>query len=141
MLRDLQAHELTINDRTRPPETMGAWYIGRLKQANAEGRGRILVAASGGVILGYASLLTAVSAEDERDEIPYSYAYVDDLGVLASRRSEGVGSALLDACEALARDAGQQWIRLGVLAGNERARAFYSRQGYGEVLITVEKKL
>lgn len=141
MLRDLQAHELTIYDRTRPPETMGAWYIDRLKQATAEGRGRILVAEREGLIVGYAAILSCVSAQDERDEIPHTYAHVDDLGVLASCRSQGVGAALLAACEANARQAGQRWIRLGVLAANERARSFYARQGYGDVLITVEKKL
>ncbi|MCA3560587.1 MAG: GNAT family N-acetyltransferase [Aestuariivirga sp.] len=141
MLRDLQAHEFRIYDRTRPPETMGPWYIDRLKQTTGEGRGHILVAEGDTGILGYASMLTRVSAEDERDEIPYTYAYVDDLGVLASARSRGVGAALLDACEAIAREAEQRWIRLGVLAGNERARSFYARQGYGEVLLTLEKRL
>ena len=52
-----------------------------------------------------------------------------------------VGAALLDACEDLARAAGQRWLRLGVLAANERARAFYARQGYGEILLTLEKRL
>ena len=41
----------------------------------------------------------------------------------------------------IAREAGQRWIRLGVLAGNERARSFYLREGYGEILLTLEKKL
>lgn len=141
MLRDLQAHELRIYDRTRPPDTMGPWYIARLKEATGQGRGRILVAERAGRVVGYAAMLTAISAEDERDEIPYSYAHVDDLGVLASARSEGVGAALLEACEAIAREAGQRWIRLGVLAANERARGFYARQGYGEILLTLEKKL
>ncbi|MCA3555126.1 GNAT family N-acetyltransferase [Aestuariivirga sp.] len=141
VLRDLQAHELQIYDRARPPETMGNWYIDLLKQAAADGRGRILVAEGEDGVLGYAAMLTRVSAEHERDEIPYTYAYVDDLGVRAAARSRGVGAALLDACETIAREAGQGWIRLGVLAGNQRARSFYGRQGYGEMLLTLEKKL
>lgn len=120
---------------------MGPWYIGRLQQTNASGLGRILVAEQEGTIQGYASMLTRVSAEDEPDEIPYTYAYVNDLGVLASARSRGVGAALLEACEAIAREGGQRWIRLGVLAANERARSFYARQGYGEILLTLEKRL
>lgn len=141
MLRDLQRHELQIYDRTRPPETVGLPYIEALKKECAEGRGRILVAETGGVIIGYAGLLTSVSMEDERDELPYTHAYVSELGVLASSRSQGVGAALLGACEALARDAGQRWIRLGVLAANDRARAFYARAGYGALLLTLEKKI
>jgi ribosomal protein S18 acetylase RimI-like enzyme len=120
---------------------MGLWYIDRLKQAIGEGRGRIIVGEGESRILGYALLLTCVSAEDERDEIPYTYAFVDELGVLASCRSMGVGAALLDACETIAREAGQGWLRLGVLAANERARGFYERQGYGEIRLTLEKKL
>jgi ribosomal protein S18 acetylase RimI-like enzyme len=141
VLRDLQSHEYQINDRSRPPEAMGLWYVERLKQETGEGRGRILVADGADGLVGYASLITRVSTEDEKDEIPYTYAHVDDLGVLASSRSKGVGSALLDACEAVARAAGQSWLRLGVLAANERARAFYARQGYGEIHLTLEKKL
>ena len=79
MLRDLQSHEFQIYDRSRPPETMGLWYIDRLKQETADGRGHILVAEGAtGVILGYASLTTRVSAEDEKDEVPYTYAHVGD---------------------------------------------------------------
>ena len=120
---------------------MGLWYIDLIKKATDEGRGRILVAVQGDAILGYASLLTRVSAEHERDEIAYTHAYVDDLGVLASCQGQGIGAALLAACEAVARAAGQRWIRLGVLAANESARGFYARQGYGEVLLTLEKPL
>ena len=103
--------------------------------------GEGVVAEGEGAILGYASVRTSLSSEDEKDEIPYTYAHVDDLAVLASARSKGVGAALLDACEDLARAAGQRWLRLGVLAANERARAFYARQGYGEILLTLEKRL
>ena len=141
MLHDLQAHEYAIYDRSRPPDAMGPWYIDGLKQAAAGGKGRILVAEGDGGVLGYAAMITSVSAEHDRDEIAYTYAHVDDLGVLASARSLGVGAALLEACEAIARAAGQRWIRLGVLAANERARSFYGRQGYGEIMLTLEKKL
>lgn len=140
MLRDLQRHENLIYDRSRPPEDMGAWYIDDLRRQMAEGRGLILVAEMGGAILGYAALSTCIACED-KDELPYTYAHVSDLAVLATSRSQGVGAALLDACEEMARAAGQRWIRLGVLAGNERARAFYARQGFGEHLLTLEKKL
>ena len=141
VLHDLQAHEYRMHDRSRPPEEMGPWYIEALKQETGEGRGRILVAEGNGTILGYASLRTCLSSEGEKDEIPYTYSHVDDLAVLASARSKGVGAALLDTCEALARAAGQGWLRLGVLAANERARAFYARQGYGALSLTLEKKL
>jgi len=141
VVRDLHSNERQIYDRTRPAETMGVWYIDRMKQEIAESRGRILVAEGPDGIVGYASLLTFMSSENEKDEIDFSYSYVDDLAVLVQCRNQGIGSALLDACEALARAAGQQWLRLSVLAGNARARAFYRRHGLDEHLVTLEKKL
>lgn len=141
MLRDLQAHELAIHDRTRRPEDVGLPYIEALKQDIRGGNGHLLVAEEGGAILGYASLILSVSMENERDEVPYTHAYVGDLAVLADQRGGGIGSALLAACEDLSRNAGQRWIRLGVLAANGRARAFYAREGYGEHLVTLEKPL
>ncbi|WP_395687248.1 GNAT family N-acetyltransferase [Aestuariivirga sp.] len=141
MLRDLHRHENQIYDRSRPADTMGASYIDHLKQETAKAQGRILVAEGPAGIVGYASFHAVVSSEDEQDEIPYSHSYVGDLGVLASCRSQGIGGALLEACEALARQAGQRWLRLSVLAGNDRARAFYQRHGLQEHLITLEKRL
>lgn len=120
---------------------MGQPYIASLEADAAGGRGSIIVAEADGEIIGYAALLNSVSAEDERDEIPYTYGFVSDLAVLAGQRGEGIGSALLAVCEARARAAGQRWLRLGVLAANYRARAFYARAGYGEFLVTLEKKL
>jgi ribosomal protein S18 acetylase RimI-like enzyme len=141
VLRDLHRHENQIYDRSRPADTMGEWYIDHLKQETGKSQGRILVAEGPDGILGYASFHAVVSSEDDKDEIPHSYSYVGDLGVLASCRSQGIGGTLLDACEALARQAGQRWLRLSVLAANERARAFYRRHGLQEHLITLEKRL
>lgn len=141
VLRDLHRHENQIYDRSRPADTMGGWYIDYLRQETAKTQGRILVAEGPDGIVGYASFHAVVTTEDDKDEIPHSYSYVGDLGVLASCRSMGIGGALLDACEALAREAGQHWLRLSVLAGNDRARAFYQRHGLKEHLITLEKPL
>jgi ribosomal protein S18 acetylase RimI-like enzyme len=141
VLRDLHRHENQIYDRSRPPDTMGGWYIDHLKQETAKSEGRILVAEGPDGVVGYASFHAVVTSEDDKDEIPYSYSYIGDLAVLASCRSQGIGGALLDACEALARKAGQRWLRLSVLAGNDRARAFYRRHGLQEFLVTLEKEL
>jgi ribosomal protein S18 acetylase RimI-like enzyme len=139
-LRDLHEHERQFNPRVRPSETMGSWYIDRLKQEITGSGGSLLVAERSDGVVGYAAL-TFVIAADERDELPHSYAEVCDLAVARRWRSAGVGSALLTACETLARDKGVDVLRLGVLARNSRARAFYLRNGLEEVYITLEKKL
>ena len=141
LVRELQAYESAIYDRMKPVDEIGTWYVDNLKADVAKYHGSFLVADEGGELLGYASLLTEVTSADDPDEILYSYAYVGDLAVTTSRRSQGVGRALLEECERMARIAGQKWLRLGVLAANTNAREFYSRMGLEEKLLTLEKKL
>ncbi len=50
----------------------------------------------------------------------------------AERRSQGTGTALIGAAEALARDRGYRQIGLGVTDENHRAAALYLRLGYTE---------
>jgi len=47
--------------------------------------------------------------------------------------SEGVGQALLTDFEATVRDRGRDRVRLGVMAGNDRAIDFYEAAGYTRV--------
>ncbi len=141
LVRELQTHESEIYDRMRPAETLGNWYIQRLKNDIAKHRGSFIVAEASQTIVGYATLLTEVSSENERDEILYTCAYVGDLAVAASYRGSGIGRTLLNECEKRARDAGQKWLRLGVHAGNHGARAFYAKAGLAEKFLTLEKPL
>lgn len=119
---------------------MGQWYIDRLRQEVAETHGRLLVAEGPQGVIGYAALLF-FSADDQKDELPHSYAEVNDLAVTATERGRGAGSALLAACEEAARREGVDLLRLGVLVRNDRARALYLRSGFKEMYLTLEKKL
>lgn len=141
LVRELQAHESAVYDRMKPVDAIGPWYVDKMKIDVAKYKGTFLVADEGRKLLGYASLLTEVTSADDPDEILYSYAYVGDLAVTISRRGQGVGRALVEECEKIARAAGQKWLRLGVLAANQTAREFYSRMGLEEKLLTLEKKL
>ena len=141
LARELQSHESAIYDRMKPVDEIGAWYVNKLKADVAKYNGTFLVADEGKKLLGYSSLLTNVTSADDPDEILYSYAYVGDLAVRMSHRGLGVGRALIEECEKIARGAGQKWLRLGVLAANQSARAFYDRMGLEEKILTLEKKL
>ncbi len=55
---------------------------------------------------------------------------VEDLLVLESSRSQGVGGQILEAAERLALERGVRRIGLGVGVDNPRARAMYERLGY-----------
>lgn len=55
---------------------------------------------------------------------------MDGLFVSPGARGQGVGTALLDAIEALATDRGYEAIRLDVITENTRARSLYERRGF-----------
>ena len=80
-----------------------------------------------GVLLGLAS----AGAGD--DETSGSFAEIGSLYVLPDRHGQGVGGSLLKAaCRELV-DLGYSALRIGVLAANLPARAFYQAMGGREV--------
>ncbi len=64
-----------------------------------------------------------------------------DLGVIEDARRTGVGSALMRAGEAWARERGLPVMSLDVWATNERARAFYETLGYSAESSCLFKRL
>jgi GNAT superfamily N-acetyltransferase len=59
-------------------------------------------------------------------------AEIDELFVLPHQRSHGVGLELLSAAESAFVRAGCRNVSLQLSRGNDRARAFYRRNGYTE---------
>jgi GNAT superfamily N-acetyltransferase len=59
-------------------------------------------------------------------------AEIDELFVLPDQRGHGVGLKLLSAAESAFIHAGCTNVSLQLSRGNDRARAFYHRQGYTE---------
>lgn len=141
VLRDLQRWEYQLATRIKAPEDLGPDYIAAMLNDVAKHRGVVLVAEHGTEIVGYCSLLTHCDSSEDIDEIFYTYAYINDLGVAANMRSRGIGAKLVSAAEDIARREGLSWLRLSVLAANGAARRFYERQGFGENLILLEKQL
>jgi GNAT superfamily N-acetyltransferase len=139
--KELQAHELTIHDRLKPVDDIGVEYLKALQVEVNTRSGQFLVAEHQGTVAGYCTLLTNCDSAEDKTEILYRYSHVGDLAVLESRRSLGIGKALLDECESIARAAGMKWLRLAVLAKNFRARQFYARENFGEFAVRLEKAL
>ncbi|GAA1244865.1 GNAT superfamily N-acetyltransferase [Microbacterium phyllosphaerae] len=84
----------------------------------------ILVAERDGEIVGWTSFGSGREEEGAGDGEVYGI-YADP-----AEWSTGVGRALLDAAEQRILDAGHTRAYLWVLDGNERADAFYARQGW-----------
>lgn len=88
-----------------------------------------LVAADDARVVGYAS------AEERREpETPYKRAsavlHVHAMAVAESERGRGVGGALMAALRAEAARRRLEGMTLEVYAFNERAQAFYAREGF-----------
>jgi ribosomal protein S18 acetylase RimI-like enzyme len=139
--KDLQDYEAGFYDRLKPSDEIGAWYVEELRKEAEKHKGKLIVAEMDGKVVGYAALFIEVSSEDQREEIPYTCTYVNDLAVAAKQRGQGIGRLLMHECEERARDAGQKWIRLGVHAANREARRFYAELGLEERFLTLEKRL
>jgi ribosomal protein S18 acetylase RimI-like enzyme len=76
-------------------------------------------------VLGYT---LSLPDDDDPGLFHLAHVYVDP-----DRWGEGVGRRLLGDVESLARERGADRLRLGVLAGNDRAVSFYERAGFERV--------
>ena len=96
----------------------------------------IIVAEFGGSIAGFVFSTTKQDYFTGRD-----HAHVEVLTVAESAEGKGVGRALLQAAETWATQRGYPHITLNVFAVNERARAVYERNGYGQETVHYLKPL
>jgi GNAT superfamily N-acetyltransferase len=96
----------------------------------------IIVAEVGGQLAGYVFSTTKQDYFTGRD-----HAHIEVLTVAESAEGKGVGRALLQGAEAWARTRGHAHITLNVFAVNDRARALYERNGYGQETVHYLKPL
>jgi GNAT superfamily N-acetyltransferase len=108
--------ELIEGDR----RALEAWFDDPSKIGEA-----MLIAEHDGVPAGCAYLVTLVDYFTQRP-----HAHLSVLAVAKAAEGQGVGSALLDACEAWARSRGSDRLTLSALVTNARARALYERKRF-----------
>ena len=136
----LQNYERTIDERVLPGEAVEDWYLDYLVKTCAEQDGGLFVAEVGGRVVGFAAVQRRVT-NDDVDESEYHFALISDLGVNESHRGQGIGRALIAACEAFARRRDVRWLRIAVLGQNELARGLYERCGFTDRQVVLEKSL
>jgi ribosomal protein S18 acetylase RimI-like enzyme len=82
-------------------------------------------------LLGWVGAMWAVWGSRMADHRPKAdEVYVDGIAVSSAARGLGIGTRLLEATTAIARDEGKAFVRLDVIDTNPRAQALYERLGY-----------
>lgn len=112
----------------------------RLLERAGENGGAVLVAETGGAVVGHLVLTFERFGPFIREELR-DYAYVADLFVREAHRGGGVGSALIAEAERMAIARGMKRILLGVVHGNTRAERAYRYLGYSDYALEMVKPL
>ena len=118
---DWLARAETVHRQLRPH--LPSDYAGKMRRVFADG-GRLCAAVRDEVVIGVAVYRIHENTFDGL------HMYLDDLVTDETRRSEGVGEALLDHLQALARTAGCQALTLDSGSQRQRAHRFYFRHGW-----------
>jgi ribosomal protein S18 acetylase RimI-like enzyme len=137
---ELQEFERALEPSLPRGEDMADAYLTFLLDRCSKTAGRVVVAETDHRVVGFIALLARVVPE-EPDEGQTPYAYISDLVVLPRYRRRGVGRALLERAEALARSSGARVLRVGVLAKNESAARLYRVAGFSDYQRQLAKRL
>ena len=100
----------------------------------------ILVAEEDGKILGFSHVMIL-----EQKKVaclkPETLVYIQDLDVLESRRSQGIGTLLMEASKRYGKEHGVDFIRTQVFPQNIDGMRFYEKNGFREMMKTIESSL
>lgn len=66
------------------------------------------------------------------------YLYILDFIITATRRSQGFGSKLLEACKQYGKEQQAEFLRLSVFPKNQDGIRFYERNGLSDMMKTME---
>lgn len=101
----------------------------------------ILVAEISGKPIGMAEIFLKQPDPGSYGAVPVIYAHLQSLAVTEGFRQQGVGSQLLQAAGAWARDRGAVEMRLEVWEFSEGPLIFYENLGYHTIRRTLAKKI
>lgn len=109
---------------SKPPQWNPEAARERLSEAIGSPRSTVLVAQSGGALIGFCT------AYLEFNSVRFGRrCWVEDFAVDPERRSQGVGAVLLDAAKEWARSGGASHLELDSGLARTDAHRFYEREG------------
>ena len=139
-INGLQDYEAAFEpDRRRDPDfSIEHWRD--LQHRCAEKHGIMLIAEEGGKAVGWAF------AHDEKAEVfvvepERSHGFLAELFLMPQARGKGLGRALIEGCEAWARQRGHRLLTVGVLAKNPAAIRAYEGAGYAPYVAIMRRYL
>ena len=89
----------------------------------------ILISVDDGKVNGYAALSVCNTEKGAGEILPFIFVEVNELCVAEAAQGRGIGTALLDAVKAYAKEKGAKFVELGVNAQNTSAQEFYKANG------------
>src|SRR6478752_7758296 len=139
-INGLQDYEAAFEpDRRRDPNfAIEHWR--ELQHRCAEKHGVMLIAELNGKAVGWAF------AHDEKAEVfvvepERSHGFLAELFLISQARGKGLGRALIEGCEAWARERGHRLLTVGVLAQNRSAVRAYEGTGYAPYVTVMRRYL
>lgn len=97
----------------------------------------ILVAEMDGTVVGFSHVML-LTQKNVACLKPQTLVYIQDLDVLGSERSKGIGTLLINACKEYGKRKGAEFIRTQVFPQNIDGIRFYEKQGFCEMMKTIE---
>ncbi len=100
----------------------------------------ILVAEVNGKVIGFSHVML-LKQKNIACLKPQTAVYIQDMDVLECERSKGIGKLLIDASKEYGKRGGADFIRTEVFPQNIDGMKFYERNGFGEMMKTIECQL
>jgi GNAT superfamily N-acetyltransferase len=127
----LHTHHRAVSDYSPLVENMAVSWQRRLRwYEELLDEGAVYLTATEDADLVAYVMVTVAAGPDDTFESARGVPEVVTLVVAEGHRSGGLGRALLEAAEQVARDRGFDAMKIAVMAGNSRAQRFYEAAGY-----------
>ena len=97
----------------------------------------ILVAEEEGTVIGFSHVMI-LKQKEVACLRPQTVVYIQDLDVMESERSRGIGTLLMNASKEDGNKYGADFIRTQVFPQNTAGIRFYERNGFREMMKTIE---
>lgn len=100
----------------------------------------ILVAEANGKVVGFSHVMI-LKQKNIACLKSQTAVYIQDMDVLECERSKGIGTLLIDAIKEYGKRNGVDFIRTEVFPQNVDGMRFYEKNGFGEMMKTIECQL